>query len=86
LPELSLENDDWKQSTYSENGCGLTRRSRGRTIAFALDHHGEKDMSNTAPPRNIIYFSSHANQIPLAGIGTLPYTDVIVGFLVPDAN
>jgi chitinase len=43
-------------------------------------------MSNTTPPRNVIYFSSDANQIPLAGIGTLPYTDIIVGFLVPDAN
>jgi chitinase len=43
-------------------------------------------MSDITPPRNIIYFSSDANQIPLAGIGTLPYTDVIVGFLVPDAN
>jgi len=43
-------------------------------------------MSETTPPRNIIYFDSKANQIPLEGIGTLPYTDVIVGFLVPDAN
>jgi hypothetical protein len=41
-------------------------------------------MSNTTPPRNIIYFSSDANQIPLAGIGTLPYTGIIVGFLIPD--
>jgi hypothetical protein len=47
-------------------------------------HHGEKDMSNATPPRNIIYFSSDANQIPLAGIGTLPYTGIIVGFLIPD--
>jgi chitinase len=36
--------------------------------------------------RNVIYFSSNANQIPLAGIGNLPYTDVIVAFLVPDGN
>jgi chitinase len=43
-------------------------------------------MSYTTPPRNIIYFSSDANQIPLAGIGTLPYTDIIVGFLIPDAG
>jgi chitinase len=43
-------------------------------------------MSNTNPPRNVIYFSSNANQIPLAGISSLPYTDVIVGFLVPDGN
>jgi hypothetical protein len=42
-------------------------------------------MSETTPPRNIIYFDSNANQIPLEGIAALPYTDVIVGFLVPDA-
>jgi chitinase len=41
-------------------------------------------MSGTSPPRNVIYFSSRANQIPLAGIGDLPYTDVIIAFLVPD--
>jgi chitinase len=41
-------------------------------------------MSVTSPPRNVIYFSSRANQIPLAGIGDLPYTDVIIAFLVPD--
>jgi chitinase len=33
---------------------------------------------------NVIYFSSNANQIPLPGIADLPYTDVIVAFLVPD--
>jgi chitinase len=38
------------------------------------------------PPRNVIYFSSNANQISLAGIGNLPYTDVIIGFLVPNSN
>jgi hypothetical protein len=43
-------------------------------------------MSDTTPPRNIIYFSSDANQIPLAGIGALRYTDIIVGFLIPDAS
>jgi hypothetical protein len=37
-------------------------------------------MSDTTPPRNVIYFSSKANHIPFAGIGSLPYTDVIVGF------
>jgi chitinase len=36
--------------------------------------------------RNVIYFSSNANQIPLPGIVKLPYTDVIVAFLVPDDN
>jgi chitinase len=41
-------------------------------------------MSGTSPPRNVIYFSSRANQIPLAGIGDLPYTDVVIAFLVPD--
>jgi len=43
-------------------------------------------MFDTTPPRNIIYFDSKANQIPLEGIGTLPYTDIIIGFLVPDGN
>jgi chitinase len=43
-------------------------------------------MPGIVPPRNVIYFSSRANQIPLAGIGSLPYTDVIIGFLVPDDN
>jgi chitinase len=41
-------------------------------------------MPGTIPPRNVVYFSSGANEIPLAGIGGLPYTDVIIGFLVPD--
>lgn len=43
-------------------------------------------MSHPIPPRNVIYFSSGANQISLAGIGSLPYTDVIIAFLVPDDN
>ncbi|MBV9734010.1 MAG: hypothetical protein JO275_14655 [Verrucomicrobia bacterium] len=43
-------------------------------------------MSDTTPPRNIIFFDSKANQIPMEGIAALPYTDIIVGFLVPDAN
>ena len=33
--------------------------------------------------RNLIYYNDNANQIPLAGIANLPYTDVIIGFLVP---
>ena len=35
--------------------------------------------------RNMIYYNDNANQIPLAGIANLnlPYTDVIIGFLVP---
>jgi chitinase len=41
----------------------------------------KKDVRNYST-RNIIYFDSNANQIPLAGIAALPYTDVIVGFLV----
>jgi chitinase len=40
-------------------------------------------MPGAIPPRNVIYFSSGANEIPLAGIGGLPYTDVIIGFLIP---
>jgi chitinase len=43
-------------------------------------------MTDTIPPRNVIYYNSDANQIPLAGIANLPYTDVIVAFLVPDDN
>jgi len=36
--------------------------------------------------RNVVYFLSKNSQIPLAGIANLPYTDVIVAFLYPDAN
>jgi chitinase len=43
-------------------------------------------MAGTRAPRNVIYFSSNANQIPLAAIGNLPYTDVIIAFLVPDSD
>jgi chitinase len=43
-------------------------------------------MAGITPPRNVIYFSSNANQRPLSGIANLPYTDVIVAFLVPDSN
>jgi mannan endo-1,4-beta-mannosidase len=43
-------------------------------------------MAGVTPPRNVIYFSSNANQLPLAGIANLPYTDVILAFLVPDSN
>src|SRR6516164_5787471 len=43
-------------------------------------------MPGITPPRNVIYYSSNANPIPLAGIASLPYTDVIVAFLVPDGN
>ena len=38
------------------------------------------------PPRNVIYFDSNTNPIGLAGIANLPYTDVIIGFLIPDNN
>ena len=40
-------------------------------------------MAGTDPPRNVIYYNSDANQIPLAGIANLSYTDVIIAFLVP---
>ena len=43
-------------------------------------------MSGITPPRNVIYYSSNANPIPLAGIANLPYTDVIIAFLVPDSS
>jgi chitinase len=38
------------------------------------------------PPRNVIYFFSATNPISLAGIANLPYTDIILGFLIPDAT
>jgi chitinase len=41
-------------------------------------------MANTSSPRNVIYYSSSANPITLAEIASLPYTDVILGFLIPD--
>jgi nucleoid-associated protein YgaU len=41
---------------------------------------------STLPPRNVIYYNDGSNPIGLAGIANLPYTDVIIGFLVPDAN
>jgi chitinase len=41
-------------------------------------------MSGIAPPRNVIYFND--GTYPLADIANLPYTDVIIGFLVPDDN
>ncbi len=47
-------------------------------------------MSDTPPPyplpRNVIYFFHAANPISLAGIANLPYTDVILGFLIPDST
>jgi chitinase len=43
-------------------------------------------MAGIDPPRNVIYYNSHANQIPLVGIANLSYTDVIIAFLVPDSN
>ena len=36
--------------------------------------------------RNVIYYNDNANQISLAGIAKLPYTDVIIGFLVPGSD
>jgi chitinase len=41
---------------------------------------------STAPPRNVIYYNDGSNPIPLAGISGLPYTDVILAFLVPGDN
>jgi chitinase len=43
-------------------------------------------MAGTDSPRNVIYYNSDANQIPLAGIANLSYTDVIIGFLVPESD
>jgi chitinase len=36
--------------------------------------------------RNVIYVNNINNQIPLAGIANLPYTDVILTFLYPNNN
>lgn len=41
---------------------------------------------STAPPRNVIYYNDGSNPIPLAEISGLPYTDVILAFLVPGDN
>jgi chitinase len=41
---------------------------------------------STIPPRNVIYYNDRSNPIPLAGIADLPYTDVILGFLVPHGD
>jgi hypothetical protein len=35
--------------------------------------------------RNVIYYNASNPTIPLAGIANLPYTHVIVGFLIPDS-
>jgi chitinase len=41
---------------------------------------------NTTPPRNVVYYNDGSNPIPLAEISGLPYTDVILAFLVPGDN
>jgi len=41
---------------------------------------------STTSPRNVIYYNDGSNPIPLAGISGLPYTDVILAFLVPGDN
>ena len=41
---------------------------------------------STTRPRNVIYYNDGSNPIPLAGISDLPYTDVILTFLVPGAD
>ena len=41
-------------------------------------------MADTLPPRNVIYYSSSASPITLLEIASLPCTDVILGFLIPD--
>jgi len=41
---------------------------------------------STTPPRNVIYYNDGSNPISLARISSLPYTDVILAFLVPDGN
>ena len=41
---------------------------------------------STTPPRNVIYYDNNSNPISLAEISGLPYTDVILAFLVPGSN
>lgn len=41
---------------------------------------------STTSPRNVIYYNDRSNPIPLSGIAGLGYTDVILGFLVPDGS
>jgi chitinase len=41
---------------------------------------------STTPPRNVIYYDDNSNPISLAGISGLPYTDVILAFLVPGSD
>jgi chitinase len=41
------------------------------------------EVMSTTPPRNVIYYNDGSNPISLAGISGLPYTDVILAFLVP---
>jgi chitinase len=56
-----------------------------RTLNASRLITGGKAMSTT-PPRNVIYYNDNSNPISLAGISGLPYTDVILAFLVPDGN
>src|SRR5215469_9105277 len=46
----------------------------------------ERKVMSTTPPRNVIYYNDAANLIPLAGIASLAYTDVILGFLLPNGK
>ena len=46
----------------------------------------EGKVMSTTPPRNVIYYNDAANPIPLAGIASLAYTDVLLGFLLPDGK
>jgi nucleoid-associated protein YgaU len=43
-------------------------------------------MADTTPPRNVIYYNARNNQIDLAGIAQLPYTDVIIANLQPTST
>ena len=46
----------------------------------AGDHDG---LAVVTPMGHDLYFRRATNPISLAGIANLPYTDVIVGFLIP---
>jgi chitinase len=55
-------------------------------MARPEDHLTGGKVMSTTPPRNVIYYNDGSNPIPLAGISGLPYTDVILAFLVPGDN
>lgn len=90
---------DWKrQATASWPASARPRGRLGASVPVVVDAPGAWVMArpeehltggkamSTTPPRNVIYYNDGSNPIPLAGISGLPYTDVILAFLVPGDN